>query len=160
MLTWVFKGFKTSKILRFLGCKVDPIIANHLQSPPITHQSPRKYVANHLPITSEIPLGIYWHDIQTRGNCLFLCSLMMHPFAKLAVDVWWLSFILPPSSLSLRAPSLFPYRFRVCSVFSLCLVFSLLYFFHRWQRFSWVCWCRQCFHVVPGNLGRCTPYWV
>ena len=52
----------------------------------------------------------------------------MRPLANLAIHVCWLSFIALPSSLSLLAPSLFPHRFQVCSVFSLCLRFSVVYF--------------------------------
>ena len=77
-----------------------------------------------------------WWVIGGDWRWLAMIGSTLHPRnRKWAVCVWWLSFTLPPSSLSLRAPSLFPYRIRVCSVFSLCLVFSFLYFFHRWQRF-------------------------
>ena len=109
--------------------------SDHRQSPPIT--------SNHPPITSKIcvqsPSNHLWNttwNVMTwcrNSGKLFLCSLMMRPLANLAIHVCWLSFIALPSSLSLLAPSLFPHRFQVCSVFSLCLRFSLIYFFHRWS---------------------------
>ena len=67
-------------------------IANHHQSPPITHQSPPKYGANHLPITSEIDHIWPWHDSENlqkfSSDCavssplfflaLFLCGSLSH----------------------------------------------------------------------------------
>ena len=46
-----FQGLQIAKTVEIRRCKKDPMTTNHLQSPPITYQSPRKYVSNHLPIT-------------------------------------------------------------------------------------------------------------
>ena len=70
---WVIKVKNTT----FPTVKNEHHIANHHQSPPITHQSPPKYGANHLPITSEIDRIWPWHDSenlqQFSSDCAVSC---------------------------------------------------------------------------------------
>ena len=72
---WVIKVKNTT----FPRVKNEHHIANHHQSPPITHQSPPKYGANHLPITSEIDRIWPWHDSENlqkfSSDCARTCAL-------------------------------------------------------------------------------------
>ena len=56
-----------------------PITTNHHQSPPITHQSPPKYGANHLPITSEIDRIWPWHDSENLQKFSSDCAVSCLP---------------------------------------------------------------------------------